>query len=331
MRNTTEAPDQDHDEHEPESRPDPIAAELDDADQLYVPQLEDPLKLRVRGLLETVSQRDLAERIGVSHATLGHWLDGDRPARKVGPAVSAWFAKLQVQSKGKSFIVTPSSVRVKAALEHAREYGEFVVIHGGPGVGKTITARQFVVGTPGACMVTVDPMTSGLIPALEAVAEGLGITDAAGGAKRLGALIQRRIEQGSDVVLLIDEAQHLSMAAVEALRAIHDRTGCGLVLMGNETSYTRLIGGPRTAHYAQIRSRIGLRVRLAKPTDEDIRYVAAAWGVVDERALKVLREVASRPGALRSVSKLLLLCARKGAEITRDTLRVTSREYGAEV
>lgn len=336
MRNTSAPIDQQPADDELETSefegPDPVAAELDSADGLYQPQLIDPLKLRVRSLLTEVSLRALAERVGVPAKSLTDWLDDTRPARKVGPAVSKWFAKLQLQSKGRSYVVTPSGVRVQTALEHSREHGEFVVIHGGPGVGKTITARRVASQHAGICMVTVDPTTSGLIPALELVAEELGVSEAVGGAKRLSALIRRRIEMSTEpVVLLVDEAQHLSMAAVEALRAIHDRCGCGLVLMGNETSYSRLVGGPRTAHYAQIRSRIGLKVRVAKPTDDDVRYVAAAWGVVDERALKVLREVAARPGALRTVSKLLLLCARKGEEITRETLLVTSRTYGAEV
>ena len=40
--------------------------------------------------------------------------------------------------------------------------------------------------------------------------------------------------RGREGLLIIDEAQHLLLPALESLRSIHDATACGLVLMGNE-------------------------------------------------------------------------------------------------
>jgi len=58
-------------------------------------------------------------------------------------------------------------------------------------------------------------------------------------------------------LLIVDEAQHLPVSGLDAVRSIHDATGCGLALLGNESVYARITGGARQAHFAQLFSRVG--------------------------------------------------------------------------
>ena len=63
------------------------------------------------------------------------------------------------------------------------------------------------------------------------------------GGKKGGDVIFRMIVQGlrgREGLLILDEAQHLLLPALESLRSIHDATECGLVLMGSESVYARL-------------------------------------------------------------------------------------------
>ena len=79
-------------------------------------------------------------------------------------------------------------------------------------------------------------------------------------------------------LLIVDEAQHLSLRALETLRALHDATGAGLALMGNAVVYARLTGGRRAAEFAQLFSRVGKRVRLTQVEEGDRRRSAGSLG-----------------------------------------------------
>jgi DNA transposition AAA+ family ATPase len=168
------------------------------------------------------------------------------------------------------------------------------------------------------------------VPALEEVAEACGIQDPAGGARRIARQIRAKV-RGTHGLIIIDEAQHLSMAAVEELRSIHDVTKVGLALVGNETSYARIASGNRAAHFAQINSRLGLKLFLRRPTGGDVKAVAAHWKVTDEETVKLLERVALRPGALRSVVKVLRLAGAGTAKtLTFDRVRAAVDNLGAD-
>ena len=77
--------------------------------------------------------------------------------------------------------------------------------------------------------------------------------------------------QGTKGLLILDEAQHLMLPALESLRSIYDTTECGLVLMGNEAVYSRL-SGRRSAEFAHLFSRVGSVLKLEKPLPRTLRH-----------------------------------------------------------
>ena len=77
--------------------------------------------------------------------------------------------------------------------------------------------------------------------------------------------------QGTKGLLILDEAQHLMLPALESLRSIHDATACGLVLMGNEAVYSRL-SGRRSAEFAHLFSRVGMVLKLENPLPRTLRH-----------------------------------------------------------
>ena len=100
------------------------------------------------------------------------------------------------------------------------------------------------------------------------------------GRKRGGDVIFRMIVQrlqGTKGLLIIDEAQHLSLLALESLRSIHDATACGLVLMGNESVYANL-SGRRSAEFAQLFSRVGMVLKLENPLPRTLRHWLGSGG-----------------------------------------------------
>lgn len=230
------------------------------------------------------------------------------------------------------YVETASSARIRLVLDFARTNGDMGVVCGAPGVGKTRTARHFADQHPGDVWIaTMTPASSALVPALEAVAEALGVHETLSGARRVARAIRSHVGDGASKLLVVDEAQHLSMVAIEELRQVHDATGCGLVFMGNETVHARFHNKVKRANYAQIASRVGIRAFVPAPTDDDVAALCAAWSVTDEDAVDLLTEHAKRPGALRSVAKLVRVATANGARPSTHILRASLKIVDAEV
>ena len=97
-----------------------------------------------------------------------------------------------------------------------------------------------------------------------------------GGGDVIFRMIVQRL-QGTKGLLIIDEAQHLSLLALESLRSIHDATACGLVLMGNESVYANL-SGRRSAEFAHLFSRVGMVLKLENPLPRTLRHWLGSGG-----------------------------------------------------
>ena len=127
------------------------------------------------------------------------------------------------------------------------------------------------------------------------------------GHRRIGQLeeaIADRVARTAGL-LVVDEAQHLSLRALESLRGIHDATGTGLALLGNNPLFVRMAGAKRRAEYAQLHSRVGKLVSLGKPRPGDVDALLEAWGARGKRIRALALQIASRPGALRNLTKAL--------------------------
>jgi len=283
-----------------------------------------------------ISRARLAELLAYARPTISGYLndryDGD--AEKVEAALNAWLASIDPKAWSTDhgdFVETPSAEKILSVLSYTQVQQDMSLIYGGPGVGKTTAIRQYMTAYPERCwLATMTPSSAGLVSALECVAVALGLGTPNGGARRISNVIREHIADGGGMII-IDEAQHLSMAAVEELRSIHDSTGCGLALVGNETSYARLTGGARSAHYAQIFSRIGARLSIGRPSELDVKAICDEWKVTDAKARDFLRKLAMQPGALRSVVKALRILKRSNSAVNVDSLRQACGILGAEV
>jgi DNA transposition AAA+ family ATPase len=174
----------------------------------------------------------------------------------------------------------------------------------GAGVGKTTTAEEYKRTRPNVYLATMRPTTSGTHTMLAEIAEVMGIEERS--ANKLSRAIGRKV-QGSNALLIIDEAQHLQSSALDELRSLHDAWKVGIALVGNQTVYTRLEGQGRQSSLAQLFSRVGMRLTQSKPRTEDVTTLVGAWGVSDPKMIKTLQAIAGKPGALRGVSKTLRL------------------------
>lgn len=267
---------------------------------------------RVRGLIDAgeTTQARVAKEAGVSATTLSQVLSGTYaadPARVV-ERLAAWLSARDERRQAMlpplpGFVPTPTASRILAALAYAQMAGDCAVIYGAAGVGKTMAIREYQATHPSVWVATMTPGHAGVTAALEEVAAAVGVKDCPQSPARIHREVAARVA-GTGGLLIVDEAQHLSVAALDALRSIHDAGGVGLALVGNDLVYTRMTGGSRAAYLDRLFSRIGKRLSIRRAQDADIEAVARAAGAEPWREVM---EIGRQPGALRAAVKAIRL------------------------
>ncbi len=300
------------------------------------------LRAEVRKVIEagSLTQSKIARESGVSTTRISQWLAGTYPGDNAAleAQLTKWLdARAQREAESKhapvepAFVETPTAKRILAALRFAHFSNDFAVIYGASGLGKTLAIRQYVASVASAFAVTMTPATAGVVPALEEIAQAVGAGVTGGGAAKLHRSIVERL-RGTAGLLVIDEAQHLGASALDQIRAIFDATDVGLALVGNEFVFSRMTSGHRAAMFDRLRGRIGKRLHLSRPTQEDAASLSEAWGVEDSKALQLAATIASQPGGLRTLTKGLRGAARiatqQGASLAFPHLHAAWQDLG---
>ncbi len=279
-----------------------------------------------------------APEVGIPYGTLSAWYGGSYKGNndRVAGAVRAWLLTRQARKRAAvemptapAFVRTPTASRIWDLLEHCQTLPDIGVIAGGAGIGKTTALLGYRNAASNVWIATMSPVYGTPAAALDRILTALGMTPA-GNPGRAAAAIERKLN-GTRGLLIIDEAQHLRAPALDAIRAFHDGCDIGIALCGNDTLYGRFSGDRRTPEFAQLFSRIGVRLRRERPVAKDIDAVLDAWGVEDDDVRTELRGIVLKPGAFRSLTKLLRLAgamARAGGRTSvtlNDVRRVWSQ------
>ena len=261
-----------------------------------------------------MSWSELAKRTGIAPGTLsqfgserGYAGDEEGVARKVLQFRQLLAAQAQIQIEAPAlpgFFETRTSREIESLLSWAQR-GRITVIATGAGVGKTTTLRNYQASVANVWVATMAPSTAGVNNMqIEALAS-LGERDAKGTPQALSRRIRDKVA-GTGGLLAFDEAQHLSEKSIEEIRSWHDATGIGIALLGNESVISRLEGGSRKAAFAQLYSRVGMRMVRNAPLADDADALSEAWGIHDDERLRAyVRKVAMMPGGLRSATMML--------------------------
>lgn len=259
-----------------------------------------------------VSQAQVSRESAVASSTLSQFLAGNYAGNNNGPAnlLARWLdARLRAAEllntapPQPTFVETPTAVRVMTALQHARVMGDMVVITGVPGVGKTAAAKAFKQRSAAGSVVLIagSPSIKSTSAVMRAIIASHGIDRmSATSAAELSAGVRTLFDDTK--LLVVDEAQHLTMDALEELRAIHDARGCGLALMGNYTVLSRIEGNAREAAFGQMFSRVGWRVHIEKQDANDVAAVLETMGIRAAETIAACQIIAAKD-SLRTVVK----------------------------
>lgn len=187
--------------------------------------------------------------------------------------------------------------------------GRIVVCVGTPGVGKTQALLEYAERASHAYYIRCRKTMKTPAALCKAVLIALGNRSARGSADDLSRWVVTELRL-KNALLMFDDAQHLTLEMLEELRGWWDEPGLtlGVALVGNEHVSSQMEGTSRTAPFlAQLFSRVAQTIVIPQAYPEDAEALAAAWGVHDEQAVALIREIASRPGGLRECTFTLEL------------------------
>ena len=272
---------------------------------------------------ENRTWRRLAVQIGVPDGTLSNWAGGTYGAdgSKVAEKVERWLRSLEERATFRAsepitrFVNTPSALDFLAVLGRAQALAHIVVLTGAPGIGKSRAACQYKATNPNVYKITASKFFTSVPQLLSAMAREMSLPDM-GRQDRIAAMILRKII-GSEGLIIVDEAQLLTLDQLEAVRSFHDQGGIGLALIGNPSVMRKLEGEHRGADYAQFFSRVGMRLNRMHAKRGDMEALLEAWGVEDPQVHRALCGVAKKAGALRGAAMTFrLACTLADAERT---------------
>lgn len=291
---------------------------------------------QVRELIQTeaLKQAQVARELGVAGSTLSQVLTGTYRGNtgEMSQRMVRWLQQRGRQKRAATvipaipkFIDTATAQQVIEILDYAQLFDDIGVVYSGAGLGKTSAVEEYRRRNPDTVwVVTCSPDCASVGVFLEETAMAVGITGAALHPAKLRREIVRRV-RGTRGLLIVDEAQHLTKLALEAARSIHDSTNVGLVLLGNAQVYRRVYGSnTEKEDFAQLFSRIGIRLKLARPKAGDVHAIAEAFGITGRDCLEYLETIARHAGALRGVVKTIrlayVMAAEKDGPIARTDL-----------
>ncbi len=253
------------------------------------------------------SQALIAQELGISGAQLSSFLSGSYKApHTIIPKIQALISVSKQKSiapREPSFVETRVSKAVMNAIAYSHIQGKIAVVYGDAGVGKTMAVNRYCRENSLAIKITISPSYASMSGVNELIADKLGVRERV--SRKIYAEIISKLKD-SGRVIVIDEAQHLTVRTLNHLRCMADESGVGITLVGNDEDYTKLKGSGR-ADFAQLFSRIGMRKQVMTSTlsKEDVRAVFSAVGS-DEESQDILFKISRTSYGLRGAVNLFV-------------------------
>ncbi|AJA42385.1 hypothetical protein AJ85_05795 [Alkalihalobacillus alcalophilus ATCC 27647 = CGMCC 1.3604] len=273
------------------------------------------------------SQSAVAKSIGISAPALSQYLKGTYPTpHKIEPKVEAFLSvseKRSIAPKKPDFRETSISTSVMDVITYCHVQGGIGAVYGDAGVGKTQGAKAYVSSHPDSIFITIAPAYSTPKGVSELIAEELRINEASSIRRMYRDIVKKLAKSGR--VIIIDEAQHLTLRALEHLRAISDESGVGLVLIGNDEIYTKMLGRGEAA-FAQLFSRMAIRENVLT-TKVKLNDVKLLFPELNEDEQKFLWRIARSRWGIRGAVNVFVNSA-SNQDVSVDGLTNVAKYMG---
>ncbi|MCL6560889.1 MAG: AAA family ATPase [Firmicutes bacterium] len=283
------------------------------------------------------SQTIVSKEIGISGAALSQYLSGKYPTPgSIEPKIEEFFSlkeKAATVARALDYVDTSISTETYKTITYCHVSRCIGTIIGDAGIGKTKGALKYVGDFSEAIYITATKACKNLKDMYRMIARKLRLNEN----RNIFDLqndIRARLD-GSNKILIIDEAQHLSLTAIDGIRSINDESDetalppVGIVLIGNHELWTKMMGRYEQS-MAQLFNRIQIRRQMfaSQVKLEDIKKLFPIYiekGA--DKEIKFLHDIATTKWGVRGAVKVFLNSSNNG-DISLKGLMATAKYMG---
>ncbi len=263
------------------------------------------------------SQSAIAKKIGISPTTVSQFLSesyiGDNA--EIALKVES-FIYLQTMrehyAKAPNFTDKLRNTRkITAALDYVYANRCTGVVSGVSGCGKTTALKNYQKIANGVVYVQADATKRSPCSVLKLISKAMREICKGTSSDTLDKLIDNLT--GTDRLIIIDEAQHLTSRAFDTLRALNDRAEVGVIYAGTPDIIKRMTVGRATEEFDQVYSRNGYTCNLENHfTFEEVSVLFSEFNL-DKPVIEYLLNATSKKGGLRYAVNLFKLASAKAS------------------
>lgn len=263
------------------------------------------------------SQATIAKRIGISAATVSQFLndsyigDNTEIAFKIGSFIYLQEMREKYTKAPKFTDKLRNTCKITAALDYVYANRCTGVVSGVSGCGKTTALKNYQKIANGVVYIQADATKWSPCSVLKLISKALDEPCKGSSSDTLDKLIDKL--SGTDKLIIIDEAQHLTARAFDTLRVLNDRAEIGVIYAGTPDIIKRMTVGRSTEEFDQVYSRIGYTCNLENYfTIEEISNLFGEFNL-DKTVIEYLFHASSKKGGLRYAVNLFKLANAKAS------------------
>lgn len=251
-------------------------------------------KLKVFQDDQRLTQARLAKMLGLNEGALSTWLKDEYKGNneEIDVKVEKFLTLQAKKTKGKikdfGFLQTSIAKQVFGAAQTCQIHSLLGVCYGDPGLGKTTAIKEYAKNNTGVVIIECEAKM-GVMRVVESIYRKLNLgNEKIWNPQVMIDKIKNKL-QDSGWLLIIDEAEHLSIDAVATLRRIQDLSGYtfGILFTGTYKFYNDLIS--LKGDYNYLTGRFNLKCELGKLTEQDISLLVK--NAIPDADLDLIQEV----------------------------------------
>lgn len=277
------------------------------------------------------SQKQIAKEAALSTSVISQFLNGTYSGNndEVSETLLKYLEIARQRAAGtkhvKFFSGLKNTEEVLFACRYAHIHNDIALVYGDAGAGKTTALEQYAGDSIGVVMVTANSCTSSAASILQLISRRIGKPVSGRKEALMFTLVNYFRDTGR--LIIIDEADHLTLSALQAVRNLNDEAHIGIVLAGNTRIYRQMVQGSRCMELEQLKTRIVVRrcVRNSYSMDE---FRSVFPGVPDSCLVYLLKLAADE--SMRTAVKTLEIAYDYADRIDLKTLKWVRKQLTEE-